>query len=124
MKQTLYVTSYVYFIRPGDAPVVKIGSTISPLQGRLQALQTANYQSLHVLGAIDIKKRHGLTSDNRVELLKLAQAMERELHSTFAPRRIRGEWFHLTPELDQYIQLHTNVAVPLPRECGEDDAAM
>lgn len=110
MKRSPYVTSYVYFIQAGNEPAVKIGVTIDSLAGRLKQLQTANHCRLRLLGAIDIKELRGLTTDNRIELWNLAQAIERDLHRTFAQYRMHGEWFHLSPEIDEFIRSHTNVA--------------
>jgi hypothetical protein len=73
-----------YFISDGDA--VKIGYSTDPGK-RLRALQTAHPKRLTLLGVCSFK--------------------ESELHEKFHGLRLHGEWFKLTPELEQFIQEST-----------------
>lgn len=72
-------TRGVYVITDGE--YVKIGRTTS-LRNRLKDLQVANARPLTLLAFI-----------------KGYQDTEQELHYRFGHARVRGEWFKLTPEL-------------------------
>lgn len=73
--------SYVYFIRAGRMPMVKIGSALEP-EKRLESLQIGNPQKLHLIGySIGGKP------------------LERQWHQDWKHRRIRGEWFSLRNDL-------------------------
>jgi hypothetical protein len=104
-----YITGYVYFIQAGEDLVVKIGSTIAPLEKRLQALQTANHKKLKILGAIDLKKSNGYDDLNRIDFSVIAKQREAEIQSMFAENRIQGEWFDLTDELSSFIGEFSNI---------------
>src|SRR5262249_53012683 len=82
---------FIYFIATVDRQFVKIGWSISP-RSRLPDLQTACPYELILLG------RHAGTQQD-----------ETALHCQFAARRVRrnGEWFHLAPELTEYITTMT-----------------
>ncbi|WP_438278131.1 GIY-YIG nuclease family protein [Nitrobacter sp.] len=75
----------VYFIRCGE--FVKIGFTYDVLV-RLETLQAATPYTLELLDSFA-----GGESD------------EKELHARFAEHRVRGEWFHLAPEIMNHIDL-------------------
>ncbi len=77
----------VYFIQPGEEPFVKIGIT-DDLVHRVESLQTASPHALRVLGQIPGTMR-----------------TEREIHVLFSHLRVRGEWFRLTSEVIDYVQL-------------------
>lgn len=74
---------HVYFILVGDK--VKIGYSARPLD-RLRALQTSHPDKLHILAT-----------------LPGSQKTEGRLHERFDRYKVRGEWFHFTPEIRQFI---------------------
>jgi hypothetical protein len=104
-----YITGYVYFIQAGDDPVVKIGTTIEPLEKRLFALQTANHKKLKLIGAIDLRKLAEMEHANRIEFSQRARCKEAEIHTQFMAQRIQGEWFTLTDDLLTFIRNNSNV---------------
>jgi hypothetical protein len=71
----------IYFIRAGYSGPVKIGRADDP-RSRLEYLQTGHYETLEIV--------RSLTGDFREE---------RWLHQEFANLRIRGEWFHFSPDM-------------------------
>lgn len=73
--------SYVYFIRAGRMPMVKIGSALEP-EKRLESLQIGNPQKLHLIG-------YSIGG----------MPLERQWHQDWKHRRIRGEWFTLRNDL-------------------------
>lgn len=76
---------YAYAIQAGEGGPVKIGVTRDPVQ-RLKTLQTGNPETLRGLAA-----------------WRVLPGEERLIHDDFASVRIRGEWFHPTPELLEYV---------------------
>ncbi len=82
----------VYFIRPGDLPLVKIGWTEN-LTHRLAVMQTGNHEPLWVDLAYP-GSRHN----------------EYALHASFDAARQIGEWFRLTPEITAHIEAHRAIA--------------
>ena len=75
----------VYFIEcPGG--FVKIGSAVF-VQRRFFEIQTASPQDLKLLGSVEGSLR-----------------LEHELHRALGPFNQRGEWFHLNPTLQRFIQ--------------------
>lgn len=97
------VSAYVYFARPGEDPVVKIGITME-LDQRLASIQTHHYRDIHLVGVIDMRQVYGDEHGTRVDYLDLARQRERQIHSQFQDCRLRGEWFHLTPQLSEFIR--------------------
>lgn len=75
---------FVYFLRGGDH--VKIGHS-RDVEKRRAELQTGNPYQLELLAQVP-----GSPVD------------ERALHKRFAAERVAGEWFRITPELEQVIQ--------------------
>jgi len=73
----------VYFI--GGRGIVKIGIAEYPRQ-RLQTLQTSSPFPLQLLAICEGGRKK-----------------EKQLHAQFADARQAGEWFVLTPELQDYI---------------------
>ncbi|MFF8610892.1 GIY-YIG nuclease family protein [Streptomyces sp. NPDC015346] len=73
------MTAFVYVIGEQGSRIVKIGTT-KDLSLRLTALQTGNPNPLVLLWS------HQGGRD-----------LEGHLHATFAPHRVRGEWFDLNP---------------------------
>ena len=72
----------VYFIKCHD--FVKIGGTNKDAHGRLITLQVGNPYNL--------------------ELIKFSAGLnEKEVQVKFDYLKHRGEWYHLTPELESYI---------------------
>ncbi len=96
------VSAYVYFARAGEDPVVKIGIT-TELEQRLLSIQTHHYRDIHIIGVIDMRQIYGADRGTRVDYLDMARQHERQIHSQFQGCRLRGEWFHLTPQLSEFI---------------------
>jgi len=67
---------YVYFVQAGAGGPIKIGYAKSDWRGRVKTLQTAIPVTLTPLLVV-----------------MACQGTEREMHETFAPYRLRGEWF-------------------------------
>jgi len=99
------VSAYVYFAQAGKDPVVKIGITME-LEERLAGIQTHHYRDIHLIGVIDMREVHGNDWGTRVDYLNLARQRERLIHSQFQDCRLRGEWFQLTSQLNQYIRTY------------------
>ena len=77
----------IYFILDTYSNAVKIGyTTIKGLRRRLQTLQTGTPYELRLLGAVWGDKK-----------------IEKQLHEKFHYSHIRGEWFHYTKELEEFI---------------------
>lgn len=77
----------VYFILDTYSNSVKIGyTTITGLSKRLETLQIGTPYELKLLGA-----------------LWGNQKIEKQIHKQFSSSHIRGEWFHYTQELEDYI---------------------
>lgn len=70
--------SLVYFIQSGDTGPIKIGRTQNLTQ-RMQVLQTASAEPLHLLAAVPGGVKY-----------------EKWFHEKLRPYHIRGEWFHNT----------------------------
>ena len=75
----------VYFISDGMGNV-KIGVAYDPV-GRRATLQCGNAHELTLLAA-----------------LPGTEELEAELHVRFAPYWVRGEWFKLVPEIEDFIE--------------------
>ena len=79
----------IYVIQSGtgkEAPV-KIGKTTAQRKGkRKKELQIGNPEKLYVIAKLRGGKKR-----------------EAELHERFARSRIHGEWFHRTPEIDEWL---------------------
>lgn len=73
-------TRHIYVARCGDA--YKIGVAADPGK-RIAAMSTSSARPILLLYS---------------RLCKDAHAEEKRLHARFADRRIRGEWFNLTPD--------------------------
>jgi hypothetical protein len=83
----------VYFL--GDqSGRVKIGSTGRRVKQRKRECQTGNAENLVELGCITGK------------------FSESTIHRLFAKFHIRGEWFHRTPEIDEFIAKHCSTEPP------------
>jgi hypothetical protein len=79
--------SLVYFILDTYSNSVKIGyTTIKGLKKRLETLQIGTPYELKLLGAT--------WGDKKVE---------KTIHKRFYSSHIRGEWFHYTKELEDFI---------------------
>lgn len=78
--------SFVYFVQAGTHGPVKIGRAISPAK-RLAELQTAHYSDLRIIYQ---------TTENEI-------INESVLHGVFGPFNIRGEWFHPSPFIFEFI---------------------
>ena len=75
----------IYFIRAKDSGNIKIGYSENPKK-RKAGLQTAHYEELEFVGIMD-----GTLKD------------EAKLHEKFSRSNIRGEWFHPSPEILEFI---------------------
>lgn len=87
-KQASYIhwaanVDRVYFIRCQD--FVKIGYA-TDVRRRLAAIQISSPYEVTLLAEC-----------------KGGSRLECELHKRFAAHRVRGEWFHLTPDIQAYI---------------------
>lgn len=76
------VAGFVYLFAHLEEPLFKIGYSTSPLR-RLEEVAKAEDAPLELVCSIP-------TSDMR--------ALERALHEQYSLQRVRGEWFHLSPE--------------------------
>lgn len=84
-------TSGVYFAQ-AEQGAVKIGISVD-VQKRLELLQTSNYEELRPRLVCEMT---GMGSNK--------ESLESFLHSFFAEDRIRGEWFHPTPCLREFMK--------------------
>jgi hypothetical protein len=75
---------YVYFITDGEADAVKIGFATN-VGSRLSSLGTGNFRKLTV----------------QTEFRTYIEA-ERMLHRHFKADRIKGEWFRLTGDIEEF----------------------
>jgi hypothetical protein len=78
----------IYFARPIDSNLVKIGYTKSDAASRVDTLQVGNPIELEIMATAD--------GDIRAE---------RALHGRFRASRVRSEWFRMTPGLAGVIAL-------------------
>lgn len=77
---------YIYFATDGE--LVKIGWTGHwPPSDRIKRQQTGNGRPLWMLGCIPGSQRH-----------------EKKYHQRFARHRVRGEWFQVNPQLEEFIR--------------------
>ncbi len=77
----------IYFILDECSNSVKIGyTTIKGLKKRIETLQIGTPNELTLLGATWGDKK-----------------IEKQLHEKFHYSHIRGEWFHYTKELEEFI---------------------
>ncbi len=80
----------VYFIQDSRGGEIRIGvAREGRLQKRIQSLQLGNPGDLKLLGLIKARN---------------AEALARELHSTFSDAHVRGEWFRPETDLLSYIR--------------------
>ena len=79
--------SIIYFILDECSNSVKIGyTTLKGLKKRIETLQIGTPNELTLLGATWGDKK-----------------IEKQLHEKFHYSHIRGEWFHYTKELEEFI---------------------
>jgi hypothetical protein len=81
LNRTKHANSQVYFIHDGE--YVKIGVTNSGVQKRIKNLQTGSSRPLRVVATIQSCEPYKLESS---------------LHTMFADKRVKGEWFDITIE--------------------------
>jgi hypothetical protein len=81
--------SGVYFIRHGDTRLFKIGKSVHPMM-RMRDLQGANPIEL-TMHTVHPHKEPG--------------EMERVYHKMFAEKRVRGEWFELSKQDMELVEL-------------------
>ncbi len=89
----------VYFIRAVTTHRVKIGFTELDPVSRLATLQIGSPEKLELIGS-----------------LAGSMADERAIHKQFANQRQSGEWFTLSPEIQQFISLR---CVRMPQNAAE-----
>lgn len=77
----------VYFIQSENEGPIKIGCAIDPI-ARMLSLQTSHPNQLRLLAVVDGSYKE-----------------EAKLHRLFANYRIKGEWFHPSTQLTEYIAL-------------------
>lgn len=80
---------FMYFISDGE--FVKIGRSKN-IQQRLHGLQSSNPRNLELIGC------------HYPEDSMSSKKHEKYWHETFAPYKVRGEWFNLPEEAVEYIQ--------------------
>lgn len=80
-------TGFVYFIQGKDRRLIKIGWSIDP-KARLRQLECGSPEPLELVGAL-----RGSPTD------------ERRLHQQFALQRVRGEWFRVTREIRDLMEI-------------------
>lgn len=90
---------FIYAIRQIGSDFYKIGISKSP-EARLQALQTANPNTLELVASFNVGK--------------LASQLETGIHITFQKHRVSGEWFNLTEE--DVMELGSSLAVLSSKE--------
>ena len=88
------VTSWIYFVQPGDEPFVKIGYA-RDIGRRLCSMRTDNHRALRVL-----------------VLFQGTKDSEERLHLRFKEHRARGEWFRLEGTLAETIRMVREKADP------------
>jgi len=76
---------YVYFIRVGNTPYVKIGVAENPT-ARLEALQAGHPDELTLEAVV------------RCEAVEAAYKLESTLHYRYQRRNVRREWYELSPD--------------------------
>ena len=79
------MSGYVYFVRNSDNDVIKIGFA-SNLGARIASLQTGNPELLVL-----------------VMSLLGSREEEKQIHERFSSKRLRGEWFSLDAELEEFL---------------------
>ncbi len=84
-KREEHAVDCVYFIVDRHRQAVKIGVSRSPTK-RLKALQTSNAHELELAA-----------------VMRGSYGLEQRLHAHYAPWRLAGEWFELSPELIEAI---------------------
>lgn len=80
-------TEWVYLVKSGE--LHKIGMSTSDVKKRIETLKTASPTPLEVVCVVE-------TDD--------ARGLEALLHKMFKTRRVKGEWFSLTPDDVAYIR--------------------
>jgi hypothetical protein len=95
-KSPLYVCTY--FIADKTRQLVKIGKSKTPYS-RLRNLQTANGGNLTIelLLPVDCGNLEVLSG------CKLGDWREKQLHKRFKDSHLRGEWFRLSPDIQNFI---------------------
>jgi len=78
------VTFFVYAIGPANGPV-KIGFT-NDVKKRLKAIQTGNPQKVEIF--------YSEQFDSKKDMMEA----ERILHKTLSHKRLKGEWFDISPK--------------------------
>lgn len=97
--------TWVCFIRAGKSGPIKIGFS-NDVKDRLSSLQTSHYESLTLLGVVNA-----------------AICSEAAMHFLHKKDHIRGEWFHSSEELLDFIKINSHpipifpitFQVPVPR---------
>jgi hypothetical protein len=78
----------VYFIQAERGGPIKIGYAVDELK-RFHNIQTSHHETLVL--------RHAIIGDLETE---------REIHERFRKDRLRGEWFHPSPELVKFARAY------------------
>lgn len=102
-----FVPGFVYLVR-NHLGHIKIGKAKNP-RSRFSNLQTASSSQLELLHVIETNA--------------MAQA-ESSLHAKFEKRRVRGEWFDLTPKQIEELLQRKTIRIPTWKErCEGEEAA-
>jgi len=89
---------WIYFIRAGKSPRVKVGYTRKSVQSRLSTLQVGTPDSLIVEHSFQVTE---------------PDILESLVHKDLARFRVRGEWFELDEDtLLAYIEAFEEVRLP------------
>jgi hypothetical protein len=91
---------WIYFIRSGDRPLVKIGWAVD-VRVRVAALQSGNPDPLEVITAVPG-----------------TQLVEREWHRLLAPHRVRGEWFAECPAVARALRRCSVITIAIAKRLG------
>lgn len=79
--------SFIYFVKPAQHQMVKIGVSRNPTD-RLSQLSTGAFDEINIIGMISGTPR-----------------LEKTLHSLFSEKRMNGEWFRLDSTIKALIEL-------------------
>lgn len=88
----------VYFIHATPTPYIKIGFT-DDIDKRTRNLQSENPHELKLIGICE--------GDRRVE---------RHYHSVFQKFHVRGDWFHLGPELKNFLETRFGIDISVSKD--------
>lgn len=86
----------IYFIQEGTQGPIKIGYTSRCPVKRMSYIQSSNPRKLRLVGVIN----------------NATEVTEKSLHDMFENENIRGEWFHASTVLIDYINKNSSQHIP------------